>query len=380
VVFGSAHRKHVGKALMLRALSPLGAGQALGGKAAGQLTPADPRDGRHLDAVETGAIVTAVKSDHLAAGSLLTAAESHPTPPWHRPQPAIMHRLLEATTERDSVKLSGALASLAEGDAALTVTQDPATGGALVGLQGPLHLRVLRQRLKEAFSMEVEEVMPAPAYCETIAKSQDTAYRHKKQTGGAGQFADVKLTVAPGARGAGFAFAEVVKGGAVPRNYIPAVEAGARDTMERGPLGFPVLDVTVTLTDGQHHPVDSSEMAFRIAGRRGVAEALRSAGPVLLQPIFHVSIHAPALFTGSLGPIVASHLGQVLGFDADPDNKGWEIFEAVVPGGALPAIANDVRAATQGVGWFEAAFERYDELHGKAADRIVQDRAAREPA
>ena len=135
----------------------------------------------------------------------------------------------------------------------------------------------------------------------------------------------------------------------------------------------------MTLTDGLHHPVDSSEMAFRIAGRRGVGEALKAAGPVLLQPVYRIAIHAPALFTGGLGPIVASHLGQVLGFDADPAAKGWEIFEALVPGSALGGLANDVRAATQGVGWFEAAFDHYEELHGKAADRIVQDRA-REPA
>jgi elongation factor G len=227
--------------------------------------------------------------------------------------------------------------------------------------------------------MEVEEVLPSAAYRETISKSQETAYRHKKQTGGAGQFADVKLVVAPGVRGAGFTFAEVVKGGAVPRNYIPAVEQGAHDSMERGPLGFPVVDVVVTLTDGLHHPVDSSEMAFRIAGRRGTGEALKAAGPVLLQPVCRVAIHAPALFTGSLGPIIASHAGQVLGFDADPAAKGWENFQALVPGSVLGGLANDIRAATQGVGWFEAAFDHYEELHGKAADRIVQERA-REPA
>jgi elongation factor G len=379
VVVASAYRKHVGKALMLRALAPLAAGQTLGGRAAGQLTPADPRDSHHLDAVTEGAIVTAVKSDHLAAGTLLTAGEALPTPAWHRPQPPVMSRVLAPTNERDSVKVSGALAALAEGDAALTVTQDPATGGALVGVQGPLHLRVLRQRLKEVFGMDVEEVAPSPAYRETISKSQETAYRHKKQTGGAGQFADVKLIVAPGDRGAGFVFDEVVKGGAVPKNYIPAVEAGARDAMERGPLGFPVVDVAVTLTDGLHHAVDSSEMAFRIAGRRGVGEALKAAGPVLLQPVFRIAIRAPAQFAGGLGPIVASHSGQVLGFDADPGAKGWEIFEALVPGGALGGLANDVRAATQGVGWFEQAFDHYEELHGKAADRIVQERA-REPA
>jgi elongation factor G len=222
-------------------------------------------------------------------------------------------------------------------------------------------------------------VPPTPAYRETISKSHETAYRHKKQTGGAGQFADVRLVVAPGERGAGFAFSEVVKGGAVPRNYIPAVETGARDAMERGPLGFPVADVSVTLTDGQAHSVDSSDMAFRIAGRMGTREALKAAGPVLLQPIYRIAIHAPAMFTGSLGPIVASHSGQVLGFDADPANKGWEIYQALVPGSALEGFANDIRASTQGVGWYEAGFDHYEELHGKAAERIVQEHA-REPA
>lgn len=379
VVFASAYRKHVGKTLLFRALTDLAAGQALGGRATGQISPADPRDSHHVDGVAEGEIASAVKAEHLAAGKLLGADELFDPPVWHRPLPAIMHRVLAPVAERDSVKLSGALASLAAGDAALTVSQDPATGGALVGVQGPLHMRLLRSRLKELFGMEVEEVAPSPAYRETISKTQETAYRHKKQTGGAGQFADVKLVVAPAVRGAGFTFSEVVKGGAVPRNYIPAVEAGAHDAMDRGPLGFPVVDVAVTLTDGLHHPVDSSEMAFRIAGRRGVGEALKSAGPVLMQPVFRISIHAPAVFTGSLGPIVASHSGQVLGFDADPDCKGWEIFEAIVPGSALGGLANDVRASTQGVGWFGVAFDHYEELHGKAADRIVQERA-QEPA
>jgi elongation factor G len=378
-VFSGAYRKHMGKTLLLRALEPLPSSRPLGGRAPGQLTPADPRDTHPMHDVPEGEIVTAVKSDHLTPGKLATQGALHDAPPWSRPLPPLQYRLFAATSERDSVKLSGALATLAEGDSALVVTQDPATGGALVGAQGPLHLRVLRQRLKDAFGMEVEEHAPAPAYRETISKTQDTAYRHKKQTGGAGQFADVKLTVAPTARGDGFAFAEVVKGGAVPRNYIPAVEAGARDALERGPLGFPVVDVSVTLTDGQHHAVDSSDMAFRIAGRQGTREALKAAGPVLLQPIFRVAIHAPSVFTGNLGPIIASHAGQMLGFDVDPGAKGWEIFRALVPGSALSAFANDVRAATQGVGYFETEFDHYEEMHGKAADRIVQERA-REPA
>ena len=245
VIFASAHRKHLGKTLLLRALEPLAAGRPLGGRAPGQLTPADPRDTRHLDEVPEGTIASAVKADHLAAGRLATAAELHATPDWHRPQPPIMQRILAPTSERDSVKLSGALASLADGDGALIVSQDPATGGALVGAQGPLHLRLVRQRLKDVFGMEVEEVVPAAAYRETISKTpgdrlppQEADRRRRPVRRRA------SLVVAPGARGAGFAFSEVVKGGAVPRNYIPAVEQGAHDAMERGPLGFPVVDVS----------------------------------------------------------------------------------------------------------------------------------------
>lgn len=379
VVFGGGYRKHMGRVAVLRAFEALPATRGLGGKAPGQMTPADQRDQRHLDEVAEGEIVQAVKADHLAPGRVATVAGLHDAPGWTAALPAMLRRLIAPANDRDGVKLSGALQTLAESDAGLGVTQDPATGGALASLQGPLHLRLVRQRLKDAFGLEVADLDPSPAYRETITKAHDIAYRHKKQTGGAGQFADVKMTVAPGGRGDGFGFAETVKGGAVPRNYIPAVEAGAQDAMEKGPLGFPVVDVRVTLTDGQAHAVDSSDMAFRIAGRRGVGEALEAAGPVLLQPIHRVAIHAPSVFTGGFGPIVSALHGQPLGFAADPEARGWEVFEALLPASALPGLANDVRAATQGVGYFDAAFDHYEEMHGKAAERVLQEQA-REPA
>lgn len=375
VIFAGQYRRHVGKTLLLRAFEALSAGQPLAGRAAGHVSSADSRDSRPRDRIEEGEIVAVAKADHLLPDRLAGASALHETPGWNRPLPPLQERILRPVSDRDSVKLSGALATIAEGDAALTIGQDAGTGFPRVGVQGPLHLRFLRQRLAEAFSLEVEESQPAPDYRETITRPQDQAYRHKKQTGGAGQFADVKLSVAPAARGEGFVFGETVKGGAVPKNYIPAVEAGARDATERGPLGFPVVDVRVTLTDGLHHPVDSSDMAFRIAGKRAVAEALKSAAPVLLQPIFRLSIRAPSIYTGSLGPIISAQHGQILGFDADPEARGWDIFEALVPGSALGAIGNDIRAATQGVGRFTATFDHYEELHGKAADRVVQDRA-----
>ena len=332
VVFASAYRKHVGKTLLLRALAPLAAGHALGGKAPGS----SPRPTRATATTST----RSPRARSSAPSSPTTSPPAASPPPTELIAPPTgtgrsRRSCTASSRRRTSATASSSRArspSLAEGDAALTVTQDPATGGALVGVQGPLHLRILRQRLKDGFGMEVEEVMPAPAYRETISKSQETAYRHKKQTGGAGQFADVRLVVAPAERGAGFAFAEVVKGGAVPRNYIPAVEAGARDAMDRGPLGFPVLDVAVTLTDGQAHAVDSSDMAFRIAGRQGTREALKAAGPVLLQPVFRIAIHAPAMFTGASARSSPRTPGRSSASTPTRTPRAGSIYDALVPG------------------------------------------------
>ena len=197
--------------------------------------------------------------------------------------------------------------------------------------------------------------------------------RRRKQTGGAGQFADVKLSIHPNERGQGFTFGETVKGGAVPRNYIPAVEAGAREAMEKGPLGFEVIDVGVTLSDGQHHTVDSSEHAFRTASKMGVRQALSEGSAVLMQPVFRSEIpHSVGLSPGSLVQIVSALKGQVLGFDRDETAKGWDIFRALVPGGALDDLARALRSATQGIGYFSKTFDHFEELYGKEADAIVK--------
>ncbi|MGZ2443219.1 translation elongation factor EF-G [Sinorhizobium medicae] len=181
----------------------------------------------------------------------------------------------------------------------------------------------------------------------------------------------MKLSVHPNGRGDGFSFAETVKGGAVPRNFIPAVEAGAREAMEKGPLGFKVIDVGVMLTDGQHHSVDSSEYAFRTAGKLGVRQALSQAASVLMQPVFRVDVHVPSIYSGSLVPIVASLKGQVLGFDRDEEAKGWDIFRALLPGSALDDLARSLRSATQGIGYFAKSFDHFEELYGKEAQAIV---------
>jgi elongation factor G len=199
-------------------------------------------------------------------------------------------------------------------------------------------------------------------------------YRHRKQSGGAGQFADVSLVLTPRPRGDGFAFDEVVKGGAVPRNYIPAIKAGAQDAMAAGPMGFAVIDVGVTLTDGKHHAVDSSDHAFRTAARMALRDGLPLAGPLLLKGIDRVDIHVPSVFSGALVSLVSGLKGQVLGFDRDPAFRGWDVFRAMLPAAATEDFLQALAAATEGTAWIETRFDHYEEVYGPEADTISKAR------
>ena len=368
VGFYADHRKHVGKLMFLRSFDA-------------ELTPGAPIAGGtlggfsgHTGPLAAGEIAAAAKSEHLTPGHAYSKSAALPPPPWLAPAPPMISRVLAPIREADEAKLSVVLGKLAEDEPGLTVSSEPSTGRPVAGAQGPGHLRALCVKLQEIFSVEVETRPLRDSYRETITRPVDAHYRHRKQSGGAGQFADVKLSVAPLPRGADFQFEEVVKGGAVPRNYIPAVETGARDAMEQGPLGFPVVDTHVTLTDGQHHAVDSSDLAFRIAGRMGVGKALADAAPVLLRPIHRVIFHAPSDYSGALSPMVSSLRGQVLGFERDPEAKGWDIFQALLPQSALEEVGPALRSTTQGVGWFEHGFDHYEEFYGREADKVVTQR------
>jgi elongation factor G len=255
------------------------------------------------------------------------------------------------------------------------LSHDAETGHIVAHLQGPMHLRRLSDKLKLDFDLEIADAAVQASYRETVQRPVTSHYRHRKQSGGAGQFADIHFTLAPQARGEGFAFAEVVKGGAVPRNYIPSVQAGAEEALGQGPLGFPVVDVAVTLTDGKHHSVDSSDFAFKTAAAQGVREALREAGPVLLQPIDHVDIHVPSIYTGQLVALISSLKGQVLGFDPHPLAKGWDIFRALLPAPQHEALFQSLGGLTHGTAWVAAQFDHYEEIHGRAADQVRAERA-----
>lgn len=371
VAFHAHHRKHLGKAVMLRALGEgVAAGATLGGGNVGALMEIG-LETKAPAPVSPGRVVAALKSDQLAAPRLIHAERCGAPPGWARSPEPMFARRLAPDSERDEAKLSLALGRLSEDDPGLVAGQEEGTGAPLVRLQGPMHLRRVLATLAEEFGVKATDAAPDGVWRETVSRPASVHHRHRKQTGGAGQFADVKLTVRPNARGAGFTFDETVKGGAVPRNYIPAVEAGARDALAAGPLGFPVVDVGVTLTDGQHHSVDSSDFAFRAAGRAAVAQALAEGAPMLLQPIHDVAIHAPSIHSGALVATMSSLKGRVLGFDRDPEARGWDLFRAQLPGGALEDLAHALRSATQGVGWFESAFDHFEELYGRDAERVV---------
>jgi elongation factor G len=378
VGFHAQIRKHLGKCVFVRALDGgVAVGKELGGGGLGGLAEIGGKAG--LDHLAAGEVGVSVKSDQLAAGHVFTTTASLPAPDWARSAPPALKRVVTPAHDKDEVRLSAAIARLAEADPYLGVGQDEETGHALLGLQGPMHLRHLLHTFTEDFGIEVATHPPSPRYLETISSQVEEQYRHRKQSGGAGQFADVVMTIRPLERGKGFAFDEVVKGGAVPRNFIPSVEEGAREALDRGPLGFPVTDIGVTLTDGKHHAVDSSDFAFRTAGRMGLREALPKCGPVLLQPIMRLAIHVPSVFSGAMVSLVSGLSGQVLGFDRDPNHRGWDIFRALLPEAGVEDLVQALGSATQGSGWHEAEFDHYEELYGRDAEKLSKDRLASHP-
>ncbi len=328
--------------------------------------------------VEEGDCVAFGRLDHVAAGESFGDAKGPipaPVAPSITPPQPTYALAIEVKDRKDEVRLAAAMAKLSEEDPSLTFVQDQEAGEMRLLGQGEMHVRVALERLSARFGVTVETRKPGIGYRETIRHAVNVRGRHKKQSGGHGQFGDVVLDVGPLARGEGFAFTETVHGGAVPRNYFGAIEEGCRDALERGPLGFPVVDVAATLTDGSYHSVDSSDMAFRTAARMGVAEALAKAGPVLLEPILAVEIATPSDCLARITAIVSGRRGQILGYDGRPDWEGWDLFRALIPEAEMDGLIVELRSATAGVGTFTQKFDHLAEIVGKPAEAIVAHRA-----
>lgn len=277
---------------------------------------------------------------------------------------------------KDDVKLSTALHRLCEEDPALEWHQDDVSHETVLRGINEDHLGVVIGRLQRRYGVTVDTRPPRIAYRESIRKPAGARGRHKKQSGGHGQYGDCVIEIRPLDRGEGFLFEDKITGGAIPRQYIPAVEAGIREAMESGPLGFPVVDVAVTLLDGSFHSVDSSELAFRIAGRMGMAEALEKAAFYLLEPIVKISVNTPGGTGSKAGSVLSARRGQILGLSPHPDWARWERVEALVPESGLHGLDAELRSLSQGLAGFYVAFDHLAELGGKHADEVVKVRSA----
>ncbi|MBV1691782.1 elongation factor G [Novosphingobium sp. G106] len=328
-------------------------------------------------AAASGDVVAVAKVDAARSGMLLPGKGAKCTSALLVEYPARNASLAITTRDRkDDVKLSTALHRLCEEDPALQWSQDDATHETLLRGVNDDHLAVVLGRLQRRYGVSVDTRPPRIAYRESIRKGATQRGRHKKQSGGHGQYGDCVIEIRPLGRGEGFQFTDKISGGAIPKQYIPAVEAGIRDAMEKGPLGFPVVDVAVTLTDGSFHTVDSSELAFRIAGRMAMSEALASAAPYLLEPICKVAVDTPSGTGSKAGSVLSSRRGQILGLSPHPDWARWERVEALLPEAALHGLDAELRSLSQGLAGFTAGFDHLQELGGKHADDVVKARTA----
>jgi elongation factor G len=377
-VIKTVHLQHGGKLSLARVLagrlddaSTLQSSSGESGRVSGILAVSGLHDTKRPSA-EAGDTIALGKLDAVKTGDTLSSGKTAPAALARvEPVPPVLAMSLSATDRKDDVKLGQALLRLNEEDPSLSMVHNPQTHDIVLWGQGEMHLRVALERLKDRFGVSVKSHPPAIGYQETIRKSITQRGRHKKQSGGHGQFGDVVLEIKPMPRGSGFEFHEKVVGGAVPKNYIGAVEEGVVDGLTRGPLGFPVIDVHVTLIDGSYHSVDSSDLAFRTAARIGVTEALPQCAPVLLEPIHTVEIVCPTEATAKINAILSARRGQILGFDTREGWSGWDCVRATMPEAEIGDLIVELRSATAGAGSFTRQFDRMAEVTGRAADQII---------
>ncbi len=324
-----------------------------------------------------GDTVALGKLDHAKTGETLSSGKQPPAQITRVvPHPPVLAIAAGARERKDDVKLGQSLHKLTEEDPSLTVIHNPETHEVVLWGQGEMHLRVATERLADRFGVAIVKQPPTVGYRETIRKGVVQRGRHKKQSGGHGQFGDVVLDIKPLPRGSGFTFKEEIKGGVVPRNYIPSVEEGVADALKHGPLGFPVVDIAVKLIDGSYHTVDSSDMAFRTAGRIGIAEGLPQCQPVLLEPIHQVEIVCPSEATAKMNALMSGRRGQILGFDTREGWDGWDVVRLQMPEAEIGNLIIEVRSATAGVGSFTFKFDHMAEVTGRTADQIIAARKA----
>jgi elongation factor G len=282
----------------------------------------------------------------------------------------VIHVAVEPKTKADQDKMSKALFALSEEDPTFQVRTDEETAETIISGMGELHLEVLVDRMMREFKVDANVGKPQVAYRETITTSVDNhTYLHKKQTGGTGQYAKIVLKLEPAGPGGGYEFSDQITGGRIPKEYIPSVDHGIKDAMTNGVLaGFPMVDVHVTLLDGDYHDVDSSEMAFKIAGTMGFKEAVRKASPILLEPIMAVEVVTPEDYMGDVIGDLNSRRGKVGKMEQRGNNQ---VISAEVPLSEMFGYSTDLRSKTQGRATYTMQFHSYQQMPRNVQDEIV---------
>jgi elongation factor G len=373
-VIKTYHAPHSGKLSLVRVWSgQVSEGMSLNGARVAGILRLTGAQQEKLPAAQAGEVVALARMESIATGAVLSTGTplQMPKPPVPKP---VYGLAITAEKRADDVKLTGAVAKLIEEDPTIHLEQNPELQEMILWGQGDIHLQIAMDRLRNKYNLPVNAHRSHVPYKETIRKGAAQHSRFKRQSGGHGQFADIQIEIKPLPRGTGHHFKDSVVGGAIPRNYIPAVEEGVMESLRHGPLGFPVVDVSVNLITGQFHAVDSSDQAFKTCARQAMTEALPKCDPVLLEPIHYVEISVPNAFTSRVQRLISGRRGQILGYDAKPGWEGWDTVTANLPQSELHDLIVELRSVTLGVGTYVDRFDHLHELTGKLAERAIASR------
>ncbi|MBE8996115.1 elongation factor G [Microcystis aeruginosa] len=346
-------------------------GMALNGVRIGGIYRLMGQQQQPLQQAQAGEIIALGRLEGIATGDVVSSGSQKPDLPRGLQLKPVFALAIAAANRKDEVKLSSALTKLIEEDPSLHWEQHGDTKEVILWGQGEIHLQVALDRLARKYNLPMTTHLPQVPYKETIKTSTKSHGRYKHQTGGHGAFGDVYLDIKPLPRGEGFQFHESIVGGVVPKQYIPGVETGVREYLGHGPLGFPVVDIDVTLTDGSYHSVDSSEQAFKQAARLAMTEGLPKCHPVLLEPILSVTVLAPSEYTAKVLQLISGKRGQIQGFEASEEWKGWDQVTAHLPQAEMHDFIVELRSLTMGVGFFQWDEDHLQEVPDKLRDAVL---------
>jgi len=338
----------------------------------GHLYKIHGKDHNEIEAAIPGDIAALMKVDEAQYDLVLHDAQDQPhihLKPLHLPEP-MFGLAIEAKKRGDEQKIADALNKVKEEDPTFRVRRDPVTHETVISGVGELHLRVILEKLKDRYGVEVDTKPPKIAYRETIRGKSQGHHRHKKQTGGAGQFGEVYLRIEPLERDSGFEFSDDTFGGSIPQQFIPAVEKGVRQVLETGAIaGYPLQDIKVSVYDGKHHPVDSKEVAFVAAGKKAFLDAIHKAKPTILEPCVNIEVTVPNQNMGDITSDLSGKRGRIQGTDMLPGDQ--TVIRAVVPLAEVMNYQNQLKSVTGGQGSFSMEFSHYEPVPSNIQQQIT---------